>query len=309
MKKIIKNIALTIVFLLALHLSVRYLGQVLYPNIAVEGESEWSQDYASYYFSWAKRNSFDTVLIGSSHQFCGVDVNILNHEYGRNSILLSSSGQTFKLSYFAAREAIELQHPKTIVLEAYCAETEQENLSAKRYFLDDMPNWTRTKMEAVKATGDPPYLYYYPLTALHSLWPDLKLSAWKLPGKLPEGQQYRYYYTRVEEMEPWEEAPPERKAELKESSVFWLKKLAQTCRENGVELVLYVAPYYADEHEREVFLSLEDLAEELGIRYYNLLYSTEEIGLDPTQDYLDQGHLNCFGQEKLTRYLAEKGIL
>ena len=36
-----------------------------------------------------------------------------------------------------------------------------------------------------------------------------------------------------------------------------------------------------------------------------MMYDMDAIGLDPESDFIDEGHVNCCGQEKLTRFLAE----
>ena len=35
----------------------------------------------------------------------------------------------------------------------------------------------------------------------------------------------------------------------------------------------------------------------------------KEIGLDDASDWMDRQHLNCNGQAKLTRYMADRGYV
>ena len=78
MIKTLRRLALGLLFLLTLHLAARWLGMALYSALQretlPEGAPElwWTGDFTSYYFSKEKRDSIDTVFIGSSHQFCGV---------------------------------------------------------------------------------------------------------------------------------------------------------------------------------------------------------------------------------------------
>lgn len=309
-RTILRSLARILLFLLILHFAVWWLGIALY-NLGerkAEKSPGMSYDYASYYFGRAPRDSYDTVFIGSSHQYCGVDVNLLNREFGARSILLTSSAQNLKLSYYAALEAIELQHPDTIVLEAmYAAEEREEPADlAKWTFLDLMPNWTRTKAAAVRATGDEAYLYYYPLSALHNNWPELRAEDFKLPPRLAPGECYCYRYDPVKPLEPWEPLPPEKKAPMPEAARRWLDALVSLCEREGISLILYIAPFVAPEDRQEVYNGLADYAAERGLPYYNLLHRMDEIGLDPAADFFDEGHLNRSGQIKLTRWLGEQ---
>jgi hypothetical protein len=50
---------------------------------------------------------------------------------------------------------------------------------------------------------------------------------------------------------------------------------------------------------------LQKLADKNEIRYLDCNLSVDEIGLDWSSDTLDKGdHLNCFGAEKTTAWLA-----
>mgnify|MGYP003295589952 CR=1 FL=1 len=73
-------------------------------------------------FAQLEPDTVDVVFIGNSHQFCSISPEILYEKYGVNSFMLATSAQTVPMSYYAAMEAIELQHPKVIVFEvSYCA--------------------------------------------------------------------------------------------------------------------------------------------------------------------------------------------
>lgn len=297
-----------LLFLLTLHLGARYLGLALYTTAERIGAEDkaWTKNYASYYFTMTKPDSVDTVFIGSSHQFCSIDVNILNREYGENSILLASAGQDMELSYFAAMAAVELQHPKAIVLETLGATWNEAPTDYRRaQLLDNLPNWSRAKYQAVRTLGGEPYLRYYPITSLHSKWFLVRRDDLRLPERLKDGERLRFLYTKITPLEPWEPIPAERTAPMAEDTAEWLERIVRLCEENGVRLILYTAPYSAPEREQEIFNGLNEFAREHGLLYRNMMYDMDAIGLDPARDYMDSGHLNSSGQEKLTRFLAE----
>ncbi len=291
-----KNIIFAFLILFAFHISMRYAGRV-FSNL----------DESPNHFYGAERNSVDMVFVGSSHQYCSVDTNILNDEYGFNSMLLSSSSQNFKSSYFAVMEAIRLQHPQTIVLEmhAACLETDEQTKMEKHVLLDSMPNLSPVKWEAVRATGDPLYYYYYPISVFHEAWMDFKWSHLVLPEMKLGDRTYSFKSTEHVELEDLPVVPEDQAAEMSEPMQFWLEKIISACRENDVELVMYTVPYQAEAEEQMAFNGLYTLAAEYGLSYFNLFHEIDDIGIDISSDFKDAGHFNCRGQEKFTRYIAE----
>lgn len=305
---IIKKLAFALLTILVLHFSLRYLGLVMTPGVEREDGTtirSGTKDHAALCFSLEKPNSVDTVFIGSSHVYCGIDVNILNHEYGMNSIMLATTSQTMDLSYYAAMAAIEMQHPKTIVLEVFGmrADAEQSEL-ASRSLLNDLPNWSRAKYLAARNAVNPAYYYYYPIAEVHSNW--WKISSSDLIPQIPKrGERYSLYSDTVVPVEEWETIDKSVTAALPSISKMWLEEIVDICEKNGVELVLYTIPFPSTAKQQAIFNGLADFAEERGIEYYNLLGEYEKVGINAHTDFMDDHHLNRSGQEKVTRYLAE----
>ena len=91
-----------------------------------------------------------------------------------------------------------------------------------------------------------------------------------------------------------------------ENAYYYLDKMVELCEKNDVELVLVKAPslypYWYEEWEEQ----MDAYADQHHLKYYNFLDSTEEIGLDFSQDTYDGGlHLNLSGAEKLSLYIGE----
>lgn len=270
-------------------------------------------------FSQLEKDSVDMVFIGNSHQFCSINPDLLYEEYGINSFMLATSAQTIPMSYYAAMEAIELQHPKTIVLEvSYCANdfrTVSQEMS--HTFFDGMPRCEARKLALEDLIEEDERIYYYwNLGFYHNRWKDLKESDFKSNLISPRGG----YYT--EEIKYNWQIPVisrETKEPMSEEMLKYMDMLVELCKENQVELILYTAPFnslYDDDATREdlfrrqrIFNWLDDYAEEKKLRYYNLFYEIPEIQLDGMTDYKDSQHFNCYGQEKVTRYMVEKGYL
>lgn len=93
--------------------------------------------------------------------------------------------------------------------------------------------------------------------------------------------------------------------EYSEISYEYLDKITQLCKKNGISLVLVKAPsiypYFYEEWDRQ----MEDYSREHNLMYLNFLHYVDEIGIDYEEDTYDGGlHLNVYGAEKLSAYLA-----
>ena len=94
--------------------------------------------------------------------------------------------------------------------------------------------------------------------------------------------------------------------EFGDNSYYYLNKMVELCKENGVELILIKAPSLSpiwwDQWDKQIV----DFAKENGLAYYNFLTVTEEVGIDWQRDTYDAGlHLNVYGAEKLSHYFGK----
>ncbi|MBR6664546.1 MAG: hypothetical protein IKL22_02380 [Lachnospiraceae bacterium] len=270
-------------------------------------------------FKQLERDSVDVVFIGSSHQFCTINPDLLYEEYGINSFMLATSAQTIPMSYYAAMEAIELQHPKAIVLEAlYCTnDFRTVTPEMSHTFFDGMPRCEAGKLAIEDLIEPEEQIYYYlNLGRYHTRWKDLTEKDFMSNLDSPRGGFYSEetkYNWQIPVISKDEKEP------MPEEMLKYLDMLVELCKENKVELIMYVAPFnslYDEENTREdlfrrqrIFNWLEDYTEEKGLRYYNLFYEIPEMNLDGMTDYKDSQHFNCYGQAKVTRYMVEKGYL
>jgi len=270
-------------------------------------------------FKQLEPDSVDMIFIGSSHQFCTINPDLLYEEYGINSFMLATSAQTIPMSYYATMEAIELQHPKAIVLEAlYCTnDFRTVTPEMSHTFFDGMPRCEARKLAIEDLIEPEEQIYYYlNLGRYHTRWKDLTEKDFMSNLDSPRGGFYSEetkYNWQIPVISKDEKEP------MPEEMLKYLDMLVELCKDTKVELIMYVAPFnslYDEENTREdlfrrqrIFNWLEDYTEEKGLRYYNLFYEISEMNLDGMTDYKDSQHFNCYGQEKVTRYMAEKGYL
>lgn len=270
-------------------------------------------------FKEFERDSIDTIFVGTSHQYCSISTDILDYEYGINSFMMATSGQTVPMTYYAVMEAIEYQHPKTIIFEAlYCAHDFRTILPGMTHmFFDGMP-WCKAKQLAIEDLIEPEerIYYYFDLGFYHDRWKKLTKEDF-----LTYNSSLRNTFFSDQLQSNWEIPIVERteKEPIPDCTREYLDKIISLCKENNIELILYIAPFngmYDTDSEKENLLSmqkkfnwLEEYVEEQDVPFYNLFYELDEIDLDMSTDFMDPQHFNYAGQEKITRYMVEKGYI
>ncbi len=259
------------------------------------------------------------VFIGNSHQFNSVSPDLLAEEYGVESFMLATSAQTVPMSYYAAMEAIECQHPETIVFEvSYCANDFRTVTDEMTHcFVDGMPDFS-VKRKVVEDLVDPEerVYFYLPLGLYHGRWKDLDRGDYEITQWTSRGG---FLCDTVEENTQIPLAGPEETQPMPEEMERYMDLLVELCREENVRLVLYVAPFnglWDNEEERDgllarqrIFNYVGEYAKERGVEFHNLFYELDRLGLDPQTDWQDRQHLSTSGRQKFTRYMAENGYL
>ncbi|MCR5254916.1 MAG: hypothetical protein K6D96_03220 [Acetatifactor sp.] len=309
-KKITKIIVLFMIFMCILGLALIRLNSVMSVKAAEAVQKRFSE---------FERDSCDVVFVGNSHQFCSIDPMLLKDEFGIESFMLATSAQTVPMSYYAVMEAVEMQHPDRIVFEvSYCANdfrTVSNEMS--HYFFDGMPVGHIKKAAIEDLIEDEPFWFYVPFGLYHTRWKELSETDFSDYEVNERGGVFFTETVPNSSIHVIDEGDMENMPEEMEK---YMDKMVDYCRENGVELILYTAPfntlYDGDETQLEdlerrerIFNYVGKYAGEKGIEYHNLFYEIDKLGIDDQTDWMDRQHLNANGQRKFTEYMANKGYI
>ena len=310
-KNMFKNIVLFTLFILGVVLTISSFSYVLLQKDY--GESQFK-------FCELERDSIDTIFIGSSHQFCSIDTDLLYDEYGIESFMLGTSAQTIPLSYYAVMEAIEFQHPERIVLEMLYASYDKITVDDdfSHCFFNGMPA-SKAKREGIKdlIDKDRRIYFYLPIGYYHTRWKELNVKDFKISSVSDRGN-VNYEFVAVNDEIPV--IDQSQKEAMPQAIEKYMDMMIELCRKNDVELILYTAPFntpYSDNQDelkdlyekQRIFNYISDYAGKKGIEYHNLFHEIDNIELDNSCDWMDRQHLNCSGQAKLTRYMADMGYV
>lgn len=262
---------------------------------------------AEYY---KEEKEHDVVFIGDCELYENISPITLWEEFGINSYIRGSAQQLIWQSYYLMEETFQYETPKVVVFNVLAMQyNEPQSEAYNRMTLDGM-KLSPYKIKSVRAsmTEEENLIeYLFPLLRYHSRITELgqeDITYLFHQDKVT----HNGYYMRVDEKPAGDipEGKPLGDYNFGANAYKYLDKMVELCEEYQVELVLVKAPslypYWYDEWDEQ----MENYANEHGLKYYNFLSNTEEIGLDFSKDTYDGGlHLNLSGAEKLSRYMGK----
>lgn len=259
------------------------------------------------YYDDVKEN--DVVFIGDCEVYENFSPITLWEEYGISSFIRGSAQQLIWQSYYLLEETLKYEKPKVVVFNVLSMkyDTPQKE-TYNRMTLDGM-KFSPTKVKSIQASmmeDENMLSYLVPFFRYHSRWDELTKDdfAYLMEKK---ALFHSGYYMRAD-VKPVETIPtgkPLPDYTFGENSYKYLDMMTNLCKENGIELVLIKAPTIYPIWYEEWDEQMVEYAKENGLKYYNLLETSDEAGIDFQTDTYDAGlHLNVFGAEKLSRYFG-----
>lgn len=272
--------------------------------------------------------SVETLIVGSSHAYASFNTDMFQEKTGGTAYILASNSQNVTQTYFNVLEALKYQTPKSILLEAYSingndnfrgGETDDKDWK-KESNIDGM-RFDRVKLQAVMKQYRPENWSYalLPFARFHSNWKDpgnILENAHFLLGEPDDFSSFRPSRSIMSEdtMRKYAEAG-KRTSEyvVSESNVLHFQKLAELCRERGILLYVVMAPMYDVYIDSINYASwtekVAELAEREEVSYLDCNACYNEIGLT-AQDFEDAynsyHHLNADGADKVTAFVLEE---
>ncbi len=314
------------------------IGKVL--EFALNNDTnEWSR--VLFHDFYAKEENIDTLFLGSSHVYCGVNPAIVSKEAGTSAFNMATPAQPLNGSYYLLKEADKKHDIKEVYLELSFELLTGELGQFKT--ADRLPdNWRNTnymkmswnKMEYMLTMSEPS-MYYMTFLPARRYWTNIfEFDKVKETIRQKRTDAYRDYYmenmlngvveTYVEDgfyysehraaggvlydvikPEPLQERP------VTDDAQVYLKKIVEYCEKENIKLTLYAVPItdYQVSVNGDYDLYVEhirEIAAQYGLEYYDFNLCKQSV-LDLTKDELfrDEGHLNIWGAEKFSYVLAQ----
>lgn len=309
MKKIISIIAITVT--VALLLSSLALAQCLLVPKYVSESPEGA--LTAEYYANVKETEHDVLFIGDCEVYESFVPAVMWEKYGISSYVRGSAQQLAWHSYYLLKDALRYETPRAVVFNVLALKYGEPQREAYNRMTIDGMEWSSSKIDCINAsmTEEESFLsYVFPILRFHSRWSELGSEDLEYMFSRPTVSDSGYLIqTSVKPMEGEQaEGSPLDDYTLPAKAMNYLDMMQELCREKGIELILIKAPtntwryWWYDEWDAQIV----DYAEKNGLKYYNLIEKSEEIGLDWSQDTYDAGvHLNVYGAVKLSEYFGD----
>lgn len=305
MKKRVKKLAAAGAVLCVAILGLSLLQRLVMPKYmsdVVEGAM-----IAEYY---KEEKNHDVIFIGDCELYENISPAVLWEEYGINSYIRGSAQQLIWQSYYLLEDTLRYEKPQVVVFNVLSMKYNEPQSEAYNRMTIDGMKFSGAKLKCIQASmtkEEEGIEYLFPILRYHSRITELKKEDFTYLFRRDK-VTHNGYYMRVD-VKAAQDVPEGRKLgdyQFGENAYAYLDKMADLCEQEGIELVLVKAPslypYWYDEWDAQ----MEEFAEMRGLKYYNFLEKTEEIGLDFTKDTYDGGlHLNLSGAEKLSSYFGK----
>ena len=312
-KKFLIFFTIASVLSLALLFLIQALLMPKYMETTVEGAL-----IAEYYDN---KGNNDVIFVGDCEVYENFSPITLYEEYGITSYIRGSAQQMIWQSYYLMEETLKYEKPKAFVFNVLSmmyntpesTNNPDQREAYNRMTLDGM-RWSASKWNSIKASlteeekeKEATFSYIFPLLRYHDRWSKLEKQDFTyLFSKKQLSDNGYLMQTGVKPVGDIIKDGRPRNFTFGENSYYYLDKMVELCKENGVELILVKAPSINPTWWDQWDKQMVDYAAKHNLSYYNFLEVTEEIGIDWQKDTYDAGlHLNVYGAEKLSHYFGK----
>lgn len=299
--------------ILFMHLTALLQPKYFYNSVSESPETEhWKAFYEE------PQNSIDTIFLGSSHVYDGINPLVFYEETGLTSFDLSSSSQDLPTAYFYLQEALRYQKPKYVIFDAYgLLATAFSNEASYKRSLDNM-RWSPVKLNAIREWQK--YLKneellprIFTLLDYHSRWDSLGREDFFPNEFMTSINGYCPVSSSAEDITHnsynlYTNLPP-----LDETNLAYFDKLLDLCYRNDISFILIAIP---DTIWTAGYCSaIQEVINDKDVPFidYNTDKNYSAIGINDSTDWYNKNHLNVHGSAKFTLHLAkdlsEKGLL
>lgn len=280
---------------------------------------KWNNFHTTKGFYEEPKNTIETVFLGSSVVSGSISPMEMYDECGINAFNLGMAQQPLMCSYYWLEETYRRHSEtlKTVVIEASSLRSDADESFYHRAF--DNMRFSSVKFRAVYDYTDGDlgrtFSFMNPLVSYHNRWNSLEITDFeKFSYDRDSGTRGYYlietsyanksYYKEENIKNPTLDTTAKPK-ELLEDAVEYFGKMAEFCKEKGLNLVLMKTA--ADNWNDSLHNACQQLADSYGVEFLDFNYDPL-FDLDGSYihdfDTNDGKHLNYFGSVKLSRWLA-----
>lgn len=262
-------------------------------------------------------SDFEVAYVGGSAAFVYWEVPLAWKEYGITSYVLGNNKLQAETMKGEIKEILKYYNPKLIVIDArpfqYWEDgviiedgvrnvTDSMDYSLNRFMtVADCFKYKQSEYEIDYAS------YFFDIAKYHTNYKNLiDANVWHLYKNKKESKYNGWeFYTKQEILMFPQDAAVKESKPLEDGSERILRDLLEYCSERDLQVIFTVCPYYINKQDQMQFNYMQMIVEEYGYDFINTNDFYEEMDLDFEKDFYNINHVNLFGAEKYTRFLAE----
>lgn len=280
-----KNIGKTILFFLIFALLTTYLSRLVIPKDNMEQFG--MRNVAANGILAEKADSIDVLFLGDSLVYSSISPMKMYEDHGFTSYLCSTPAQPLYYTKNLLERTLKEQSPKVVVLEA------------DAIFRDF--DLAAPLVQEIQER--------FPLFEYHDRWKNLQSQDWignvrYTYNNALKGSRLEKTIQPVKDIQNYMDS--RRKNEEISLINYWiLDSIANLCKENNCELLIFSAPSYKNWNWKR-HTAVQNYCDQNKVPYLDLNTDAYSVSIDWTKDTRDQGdHLNYQGALKVTRFIQE----
>lgn len=300
MKKFLKALCFAALFLAGLGLLYRIF---MWKDTAGSYMSSTESFYAI-----NDKDRVDVLFVGPSYSYHSMNPASLWQKTGIASFAMTISGQDKKAAYSYVKEVLKTQTLKVVVVDYSEAIADTYAVKSNLYRNLLSMKLSKENYEMIDSIVEEKedvlsYLLRWPI--VHTRYKEL--SEYDFEQYQPSIYSLGHLYSF--DIVSWKldetVAACEEKTPISENNKIWVDNLTALAKENGFELLFTFTPCSLSLENKKIINGFEEYLDEQGLAYINFDKKSEEAGIDTELHYVDHGHMNHYGSEKVMAYLAD----
>ena len=254
------------------------------------------------------KDSMDVVYIGSSTVYAHFNSALAFHEYGFATGMISGDSQPFAAARYLIDEGEKQQHPKLFIIDISKVDAQKAGEGSVRAVINQMPfsknkiNLTKTLLKYSNVDKKDYISFYLSFLSFHSSWKYISKDNYS-NGSLYKGHMLTdFMIIRKSQVKPeWND---ELMIPLSKDGEQILEDFISFVNESKLNILCVIPPkIYKKTWMGNINYAQEKLMKN-GIDVLNF-NKISDVGIDYSQDFYNEDHLNAWGSAKFTRYFAD----
>lgn len=280
--------------------------------------------------------AYDVQVFGACHSYTSFNAKYFEDTYGLTSYDMGNPGEIIPTTYLQMLERFKKDVPKVALVEIWGANAYETYISREKVFEFYMPvnvevlPFSLEKAEVIRDFYSlDMVLENFAAAKYKDRIMNMELQAYDFSRSIDKIIENSTDYNRKEmslrianngfceipmsgelynpyrDVSDYHELQPvvadDETLEFETDIVKYIDKIIDLCKKNDVSLIFYRAPYISTENELKKANWFAKYCKEKGVPFIDL---EKEITFDISTDFSDYQHLNKYGAQKATDYLA-----